>query len=173
MGKIYGIIRYPQTVESEWLSKITNIPSTIVSIGFNPVDNAELINSISRSVVQQRGIAEAAKDPLSRQRAEKAAEDGETVIAQIDREGETVGLMSVSVMPVSSDEKIFKRICRRAESSISVMKCKMRVIPNLQKECFMHLSPTYPNHSKIETILQKVVPISTFVGGFPFCKQRI
>ena len=47
------------------------------------------------------------------------------------------------------------------------MKCKMRVIPNLQKECFMHLSPTYPNHSKIETILQKVVPISTFGGGFP------
>lgn len=38
VGKIYGIIRYPQTVESEWLSKITNIPSTIVSIGFNPVD---------------------------------------------------------------------------------------------------------------------------------------
>ncbi len=79
--------------------------------------------------------------------------------------------MSVSVMPVSSDEKIFKRICRRAESSISVMKCKMRVIPNLQKECFMHLSPTYPNHSKIETILQKVVPISTFVGGFPFASS--
>lgn len=39
MGKIYGIIRYPQTVEPEWLSKITNIPGTIASIGFNPVDN--------------------------------------------------------------------------------------------------------------------------------------
>ena len=32
-GKIYGIIRYPQKVEMEWLSKITNIPSSIVSIG--------------------------------------------------------------------------------------------------------------------------------------------
>lgn len=28
-GKIYGLIRYPQKVETEWLSKITNIPSTI------------------------------------------------------------------------------------------------------------------------------------------------
>ena len=69
MGKIYGIIRYPQTVEPEWLSKITNIPGTIASIGFNPVDNAELINAISKSVVQQRGLADGAKDPLSRQRA--------------------------------------------------------------------------------------------------------
>ena len=105
MGKIYGIIRYPQTVEPEWLSKITNIPGTIASSGFNPVDNAELINAISKSVVQQRGLADGAKDPLSRQRAEKAAEDGEKIIMQIDREGETVGLMSVEIMPVSREEK--------------------------------------------------------------------
>lgn len=105
IGKAYGIIRYPQKVDVEWLSKLTNIPSTLVSIGFKPVDNGTLINAISRSVVQQRGLADGAKDPLSRQRAEKAAEDGEKIIMQIDREGETVGLMSVEVMPVAREEK--------------------------------------------------------------------
>ena len=170
-GKIYGVIRYPQTVEIEWLSQITNIPGTMVSIGFNPVDNSELINAISKNVVQQRGIADGARDPLTRQRAEKAAEDGEKVMMQIDREGETVGLMSVEVMPTAQNEKNFKKVCRRAESCLSIMKCKMRVIPNLQKECFMHLSPTFANHEKIESILQKVVPISTFVGGFPFASS--
>ena len=171
MGKVYGIIRYPQKVEAEWLSRITNIPSTIVSIGWRPVDNATLINAISRSVVQQRGMAEGAKDPLSRQRAEKAADDGEKIIMQIDREGETVGLMSVSVMPIAKDEKTFKKVCRRAESMVSVMKCKMRVIPNLQKESFRHISPSFPTNAKIESILQKIVPISTFVGGFPFASS--
>ena len=39
IGKAYGIIRYPQKVDVEWLSKLTNIPSTLVSIGFKPVDN--------------------------------------------------------------------------------------------------------------------------------------
>ena len=171
MGKIYGLIRYPQKVDVEWLSKITNIPSTIVSIGWRPVDNATLISAISRSVVQQRGFAEGAKDPLSRQRAEKAAEDGEKIIMQIDREGETVGLMSVQVCPIAKDEKMFKKVCRRAESIVSVMKCKMRVIPNLQKECFRHLSPSFPNNGKMESILQKIVPMSTFVGGFPFASS--
>ena len=114
LGKIYGLIRYPQKVETEWLSKITNIPSTIASIGFKPVDNATLINAISRSVV-----------------------------------------------------------CRRAESIISVLKCKMRVIPNLQKECFQHISPSFPTNGKIESILQKIVPLSTFVGGFPFASSSI
>ena len=47
LGKIYGIIRYPQKVDVEWLSKLTNIPSTLVSIGFHPVDNGTLINAIS------------------------------------------------------------------------------------------------------------------------------
>ena len=75
-GKIYGIIRYPQKVELEWLSKITNIPSSIVSIGFQPVDNSALISAISRSIVGQRRIAESARDPLSKKRAEKAADDG-------------------------------------------------------------------------------------------------
>ena len=134
LGKVYGLIRYPQKVEVEWLSKITNIPATIVSIGFKPVDNATLISAISHNVVQQRGYAEGAKDPLSRQRAEKAAEDGEKIIMQIDREGETVGLMSVQVCPIAKDDKTFKKVCRCAESVISVMKCKMRVIPNLQQE---------------------------------------
>ena len=171
IGKAYGIIRYPQKVDVEWLSKLTNIPSTLVSIGFKPVDNGTLINAISRSVVQQRGLADGAKDPLSRQRAEKAAEDGEKIIMQIDREGETVGLMSVEVMPVAREEKELGKACRRAESVASVMKCKMRAIPNLQKEAFMHLSPTFPNHAKMESILQKVVPFSTFVGGFPFASS--
>ena len=58
IGKAYGIIRYPQKVDVEWLSKLTNIPSTLVSIGFKPVDNGTLINAISRSVVQQRGLAD-------------------------------------------------------------------------------------------------------------------
>ena len=171
LGKVYGLIRYPQKVEVEWLSKITNIPATIVSIGFKPVDNATLISAISHNVVQQRGYAEGAKDPLSRQRAEKAAEDGEKIIMQIDREGETVGLMSVQVCPIAKDDKTFKKVCRRAESVVSVMKCKMRVIPNLQQECFRHLSPSFPNSGKMESILQKIVPMSTFVGGFPFASS--
>ena len=171
LGRIYGIIRYPQKVEAEWLSRLTNIPSTFVSIGFKPVDNGTLINAISKNVVQQRGLAEGAKDPLSRQRAEKAAEDGEKIIMQIDREGETVGLMSVEVMPVAQEEKEFRKTCRRAESVASVLKCKLRAIPNLQKEAFMHLTPTFPNHGKMESILQRIVPISTLVGGFPFASS--
>ena len=42
LGKVYGAVRYPQKVDMGWLSKITNIPSTIVSVGITPVSYTHL-----------------------------------------------------------------------------------------------------------------------------------
>ena len=111
LGKVYGAVRYPQKVDMGWLSKITNIPSTIVSVGITPIDNGSLISAISKSIVQQRGAADSAKDPLTRQRAEKAAEDGEKIMQRIDQEGETVAMMSLTVMPIAQDEVNFTKVC--------------------------------------------------------------
>ena len=103
-----------------WLSKITNIPGTLVSIGIQPVDNSALISAISKSIIQNRATADGAKDPLTRQRSEKAAEDGERIMLQIDQNGETVALMSLVIMPVAHDEKSFVKGCRRVESTSQV-----------------------------------------------------
>lgn len=170
-GKIYGIIKYPQKVDYGWLSKITNIPSTIVSVGIKPIDNGTLINAISRSITQNRGIAESAKDPLTRQRAERAAEDGERIMLQIDQEGETVALMSVLIMPVAQEEKSFNKICRRVESVLSVQKCKARTLSNLQRDGFQCMAPFYPANSKVDNIVSRIIPMSTFIGGFPFASS--
>ena len=170
-GRVYGVVKYPQKVDMGWLSKITNIPSTIVSIGFKPVDNSTLITAISKSIVQNRAAADGAKDPLARQRAEKAAEDGERIMLQIDQNGETVGLMSISVMPIARDDKNFTKVTRRVDSVLGVMKCKGRALASLQKEGLQNISPTFPTNGKIENIIQRIVPMSTFVGGFPFASS--
>ena len=170
-GKVYGVIRYPQKVDVGWLSKITNIPSTIVSVGIKPIDNGTLISAISKSIIQNRGITDSAKDPLTRQRAEKAAEDGEKIMLQIDQEGETVALMSVVIMPIAQDERSFTKVCRRVESVLNVQKCKIRTLANLQKEGFQTISPTYTANNTIDSIVSRIVPISTFVGGFPFASS--
>ena len=170
-GKVYGVIRYPQKVDVGWLSKITNIPSTIVSVGIKPIDNGALISAISKSIVQNRGTADGAKDPLTRQRAEKAADDGEKIMLQIDQEGETVAMMNLAVMPIAHDEASFTKVCRRVESALNVQKCKVRTLANLQKEGFQTISPTYPSSPVIDNITSRVIPMSTFVGGFPFASS--
>ncbi|MEK4454041.1 VirB4 family type IV secretion system protein [Paenibacillus sp. FSL L8-0506] len=170
-AKLYGVIQYPPKANVGWLSPLTNLPSTMVSIGFQPIDNSALITAISKSITQNRSAADSAKDPLTRQRAEKAATDGENIMLQIDQNGETVGLMNVTVMPFANDDKLFARTCRRVENTFSLMRCKIRTLAHLQKDSLRHLSPMYPSQNTIENILNRIMPMSTFVGGFPFASS--
>ncbi|EQB86590.1 hypothetical protein J2Z44_002330 [Clostridium punense] len=167
-GKVYGIVKYPQKVDYGWLSKITNIPSTIVSVSFTPIDNGAFIESLSRSIIQNRGAAESAKDPLAQKRAERAALDGEKIMVQIDQNGETVGLLGITIMPISKDEEAFNKVCRKTESTCAMNKCKPRTLANLQEQAFKTLSPFYTSDENIEQIVSRIIPLSTFVGGFPF-----
>lgn len=80
IGKLYGIIKYPPEVNIGWLSKINNMPGTIVCQTFTPTDNSELIQNISSTIRQKTGEAESARDPLVRQRAMKAVEQGENIM---------------------------------------------------------------------------------------------
>jgi len=168
IGRIYGIVKYPQKVDYGWLAKITNIPGTVVGITFIPIDNGEFISGLSRSVIQHRSNAESAKDPLAQQRAERAAVDGEEIMLQIDQNGETVGTMILSIMAIAREESAFNKICRKTESVIATNKCKTRVMANLQEQAFKSLSPYHTSEIAIEEVLKRVIPMSSFVGGFPF-----
>lgn len=168
VGKSYGLVKYPQKVDFGWLSKLTNIPGTIASITFKPIDNGTFIESLSKSIIQSRGIYESAKDPLTQKRAERAALDGEKILVQIDQDGETVGLMSTTIMPISKDEEVLQKLCRKTESACAMAKCKPRGLANLQKEAFKMLSPFYTLDEDIEQVTERIVPLSSFIGGFPF-----
>lgn len=167
-GRIYGIVKYPQKVDYGWLAKITNIPGTVVGITFIPIDNGEFIPDLSKNVIQNRSAADSAKDPLIRQRAEQAAMDGEKIMLQIDREGETVGTMIISIMVIAREEKNFQKICRKTESIIATSKAKLRIMANLQEQAFKSVAPYYTLDEAIGEVLKRVIPMSSFVGGFPF-----
>lgn len=167
-GKIYGIVKYPQKVDYGWLANITNIPGTVVSITFIPFDNGEFISGLSRSVIQHRSAAETAKDPLLQQRAERAAIDGEKIMLQIDQYGETVGTIIITIMVMARDDSTFNKICRKTESVIATSKCKTRVMANLQEQSFKSVSPYHTLDESVEEVLKRVMPMSSYVGGFPF-----
>jgi hypothetical protein len=167
-GRIYGIVKYPQKVDYGWLAKITNIPGTVVGITFIPIDNGEFISGLSKSVIQNRSAADSAKDPLIRQRAEQAAMDGEKIMLQIDREGETVGTMIISIMVIAREENNFQKNCRKTESIIATSKAKLRIMANLQEQAFKSVAPYYTLDEAIGEVLKRVIPMSSFVGGFPF-----
>ncbi len=171
IGKILGVTKYPPIVETGWLAKVSNTPGTVISQTFMPADNTLLVESISKNIMQNRSIAQSTRDPLTQKRAERGIEDGEHILTQIDQNGETVGYMTNLVMPIDNDEKRFEKLCRRVEGLYSSIRCKIRPLPNLQKEAFKMLSPYHVPQQKIIDITQRIVPLSTFIGGFPFASS--
>ncbi|GHU91369.1 ATPase [Clostridia bacterium] len=168
-ARLYGIVKYPQIVDYGWLSDVTNMDGTVVSVTFTPMDNASFIESLSRGISLSRGEMLSAKDPLAQQRAEAAAEDGARIMASVDRNGETVGLVSVIAMPTSRNG--IESICRELESSVAVLGGKVRVLANLQPDAFKQLTPFYTTRENVEAVTQRVMPMSTFIGGFPFASS--
>lgn len=170
-ARAYGVIRYPQSPDYGWLSKLTNIPSTVVSINFTSIDNSEFLNTLSNSIKQNRGIAESTRDPLTASRAERTANDAEKTMMNIDGEEEIVGLLSTVIMPLSRDERVLEKVSRKVENRVSFLKCKLRTLANLQKEGFQEISPFYIENEDVEDITQRIVPLSSFIGGFPFASS--
>lgn len=139
-----------------------------MNITLVPIDNGEFISGLSRSVIQHRSAAETVKDPLSQQRAERAAVDGEKIMLQIDQHGETVGTIIITIMAMARDETSFNKICRKTEGVIATSKCKTRVMANLQEQSFKSVSSYHTLDEFIEEVLKRIIPLSSYVGGFPF-----
>lgn len=89
-------------------------------------------------------------------------------MVQIDQNGETVGLLGITIIPISKDEENFNKVCRKTESTYAMSKCKTRTIANLQEQAFKTLSPFYTSDENTDKIVSRTIPLSTFVDGFSF-----
>ncbi len=165
---VYAITDYPSECDYGWYSKLTNIPGTIVSINYEPIDNGEAVNEISRKIRMLRGQAASTKDPRERQRCQKAADDQEKIMIKMDQNGEVMGKWNTTIMVLSRDKDDFNTRCDRVKNVASLIGCKIRILANLQKEGYQQISPTYPQIKRIQETSSRFFPVSTFVGGFPF-----
>lgn len=169
--RIYSVIKYPPETTLCWLSKLTGIPGTIVSISVTPINNGDFVNTMSKTISEYRGAAESTKDQLERSRKTKAADDAEKIMKQIDQENGNVSGFGLQIMVLSRDRDDFTEKCSRIESAANAIGCRVRILSNLQKDAYKHLSPTYPQQQLINEIIERPFLLSTFTGGYPYAES--
>ena len=130
-----------------------------------------MLPTMAKNINTARGIELSTKDAIERQRAKKTADDQEKMIQDMDQRNESLGSFSTLIMVLSQNEQDFRDRCTRVVSLANSMGCRIRAIPNLQKEAYQHLCPTYPPNERINEITRRAFPISSFVGGFPFASS--
>lgn len=163
----FGIIKYPQMTKYGWLSDISNIPGTIMSISFEPVNSGEFLTHLNKNISVYLDKERNAGNELERMRARQAAESGKKLLERIDISGEQVGLVSSCIMSVAENEDSLGKVSRRQKGVLSLAKCKERLLSFRQLDAFYQLSPTSPKNKNISTMLDRIMPLSSLVQGFP------
>ena len=166
--KIYTILKYPKNVNYGWLAKISNIPNTISTQIFEPSENTQLIENISRGIKQSEMIYDSSRDALERKRALREIDDGQEILEKVEVNGESVGYMSNMIMVIAEDEETLNQRCKRVESIISSMSLKMRSFAYTIKQAFQTISPFHTGNEDILEVARRNILVSDFIGGFPF-----
>jgi hypothetical protein len=165
--KAYGIIKYPPEPDYGWLSRITNAPSTMISFTFTP-NNGEILESLNKNIKMLEGEASSAKDHLKRQRSEKGADDGAKLLKQIDENGEIVGELAGTIIPLSTEKETLNKIEQKTRGICAMANCKIRNLSFMQKAAMQHIAPFYTENRLFNEVSNRVMPLRTFIGGFPF-----
>lgn len=166
--KIYTVIKYPKNVNIGWLSRLSNLPNTISIQHFEPSDNVNLMEGISKGVRQSEMIYDSSKDILQRKRALREIDDGQEIIDKVEVNGETVGYMSNLVMVIAEDDDTLNKNAKRVENMISGMKLKVRSLAYCVRQAFQMISPFHSANDDIKSIANRNILMSDFIGGFPF-----
>lgn len=171
-AKGYGVVRYSPDNQPGWISKITNLPNSVVSITYNPVDTETMITVLDSNINAAKKRRVDAKKQSEESGAEKEVRHSKKLMDEIDDNNESIGLLSTVVVPMGA-EKAMERIDRKAKSVVKKAKCRMRCMANMQKHIFKQISPAYIPQECVTEVTGRVIPLRTLLGGFPFQKSGL
>ena len=166
--KIIGISKFPQTEDVGYLSRITNLQNTVVNIHYDPVDNGGLLEAINKIISQREEEKRNSTDNITKTRCQIAIDNANKLLQKIEQDNESVGQMDTLIMALADDSAGLENMTRKVGACASSIKSNVRSLSNLQKQCFQNLAPFYTKNQKIADVFGKIVPLSSFVGGFPF-----
>lgn len=169
--RFYCVTWYPQSVNYGWAAELCNIPDTIATIVYSPIEAGRFIESLNTNIKAARGDAMDARSPLAQQRAEKAAEDGERIMSDIDQSGEAVGKVSVVIAVIGKNDgnaELFSKQCKRTESAIKRILCKTHTLSCLQEDAYRNMYPSFTPQERVLRSSNRIMPLVSLFGGSPF-----
>ncbi|GAB5082821.1 hypothetical protein Osc1_19970 [Hominimerdicola sp. 21CYCFAH17_S] len=164
----YFVHKYPSRLDYGWLTRIVNMENSIVSIGVSPIDESDFLDALNRNIINKENEAEENNNPLKQQRAETAANDSRKLMQEIDNEGISVCQMGLNFLTIAPNDKELQRASRRARSILSGMGIKTRLASRRQDKILKQCVPTYTLDPEVNQISNRIVPLTTLIGGFPF-----
>lgn len=166
--RCYGVTRYPATIDHGWAVKLMGATDCITCITYYPGNEAEIGDALSRSAKASNRDAESQSDIRTKKRFQRKAQDAERLIALQDAHGMALGHMSIVTMPFADTPEDLEEICKDMIARFGQKQMKLRLLSQIQKDAFKHISPYYPDQLMVNEMLKRIIPLETLVGGYPW-----
>lgn len=167
VGRIYGAVRYPADLDYGWAVELLNASNAVTSVTYTPGNVAVMGDALSKAIARNDQDAEQEKDTRRRKRFMRQAEDADKLIDDLDARSAAIGHISLLVMPYTAKEEELEDVCHAIVSRYSRKRIKLKVLGALQKEAYKQLSPYHEPQPYVESIVQRIMPLKTLLGGSP------
>ena len=167
VGRVYGATRYPSELDYGWCIDLMNASDCVTSVTYTPGNVSLLGDALSKSIKRNKQDAKVEGDARQQKRLLRQAEDADRLIDDLDARSEALGHVTWLVMPFTDDETHFEDVCHQAVARYGRKRIKLKSLGNLQKEAYRQLSPYHPPQSRVEDVVQHIMPLKTLLGGSP------
>lgn len=169
-GKVYGITRYSENVDYGWMEPLMNIPGTIAEVSYEPLPEGDAMDVINNNMkVLERKLNDTS-DHILKKKLKASLDNSDKMLDDLCRKEESVGAVSTTIMTVAQDEYI-EKADSRVKGECKKGKHRYRLLSDMQKEGYQHMSPSYVKSKRIGEILDKPAPLRSILGGFPFASS--
>lgn len=169
-GKVYGLTRYSENVDYGWMESLMNIPGTIAEVSYEPLPEGDAMDVINNNMkVLNRKLNETT-DPLQEKRLQVAIDNSDKMLDDLCRKEESVGAVTTTIMTVAREEYI-EKADSRVKGECKKGKHRFRLLADMQKDGYQHMSPSYIKNKKIGEMLDRPAPLRSILGGFPFASS--
>lgn len=164
--RCYLLTKYPATLEYGWLGKLSSMQGIIMLSEFIEQEQSLLIDALSKNISSDRVNVLSERDNYKRIQMERRIKDGESILKQIDENGESIGKMINAFLVIGKNEEELERNAEKLKSTAMGLGCTIRLIPYFQKDGFISISPYGHITEDIEDVAGRVTLLSTYLGGF-------
>lgn len=166
---VYGMVEYPAEPEYGWLRNIANLPSTIFHAKFRATNHEQLIDELNYNINRTKlTLGGSIRDYSEEAKLENRLENQKLLVKRIIDNQEKVGMLSTEIMIYGRSEEEFLANEERMKTKSREKNTIIRNLSLVQEKAFKNISPFYNETNEVQEAMERVFPLSSFVGGFPF-----
>ena len=173
-GKIYCISSYPvKGVDFGWLAALCNLEGTSTTVEYRYTNPASMIESMDKHISDLKVSQDLAKKESEKRVIEKQIQDIGDMISRISINNEPVGYVNIMLHIQDTDKRKLEDRIKRVSARAQVAECSIRLLRYKQKIALQCMSPYGIPNKEVANMGSRIMPMTTFIGGFPMANSGI